>query len=112
MTQEQIRELREKTRCFVFSSVWYEGSPLIVPETQAFGIPCIVTDCNAATDNMREGENGFVVSANADEMADAIRKLADDQITQRMSIETDEGFDEAACSDSTYVRKLSEVYSG
>lgn len=112
VTQEQIRELREKTRCFVFSSVWYEGSPLIVPETQAFGIPCIVTDCNAATDNMREGENGFVVKADAEEMAAAIRKLAKDEDVRRMSIETYEGFDESACSDETYVRKLSEVYSG
>ena len=74
--------------------------------------PAIVTDCNAATDTMRDGENGFVVQADAEEMAAAIRKLAKDEDVRRMSIETYEGFDEGACSDETYVRKLSEVYSG
>ena len=39
-------------------------------------------------------------------------KLAKDEDVRRMSIETYEGFDESACSDETYVRKLSEVYSG
>ncbi len=105
-TQEEIQAWREKARCFVFSSVWYEGSPLIVPETQAFGVPCIVTDCNAATDTLRDGENGFVVRADADEMAAAIRKLADDELVRRMSEDTYRGFDEEGCSPENYVKKL------
>ena len=109
-TQEEIQQWREKARCFVFSSVWYEGSPLIVPETQAFGLPCIVTDCNAATDTMEDGKNGFVVRADAEEMAEAIRKLADDGLVKAMSEATYAGFDEAGCSTETYVKKLVKAY--
>ena len=109
-TQEQIQQWREKARCFVFSSVWYEGSPLIVPETQAFGLPCIVTDCNAATDTMQDGKNGFVVRADAADMAEAIRKLSDDRLVREMSVATYEGFDEEGCSTGTYVKKLVEAY--
>ena len=109
-TQEEIQQWREKARCFVFSSVWYEGSPLIVPETQAFGLPCIVTDCNAATDTMEDGKNGFVVRADAEEMAEAIRKLADDRLVKAMSEATYAGFDEAGCSTETYVKKLVKAY--
>ena len=109
-TQEEIQQWREKSRCFVFSSVWYEGSPLIVPETQAFGLPCIVTDCNAATDTMKDGKNGFVVRADAEEMAEAIRKLSDDTLVKEMSEATYEGFDEDGCSTETYVKKLVKAY--
>ena len=111
VTQEEIRQWGDQARCFVFSSVWYEGSPLIVPETQAFGIPCIVTDCNAATDTMQDGVNGFVVPADADAMAEAIRKMKDDDVVRRLSQATYDLFDEDGCSAETYVRKLTAAYS-
>ena len=111
-TTEEIRQWTEKTRCFVFSSVWFEASPLIVPEMQSFGIPCIVTDCSAATDTMRDGENGFVVPADASAMAEAIRKFADDSTVKELSIATYEGFNAEECSAETYIQNLTKVYEG
>jgi len=109
-TTEEIRAWTEKTRCFVFSSVWFEASPLIVPEMQGFGIPCIVTDCSAATDTMRDGENGFVVPTEAEAMAGAIRKMADDETVRNLSIATYEGFNAEECSAETYIKNLIKVY--
>ena len=111
-TTEEIRRWTEKTRCFVFSSVWFEASPLIVPEMQSFGIPCIVTDCSAATDTMRDGENGFVVPADASAMAEAIQKFADDSTVKELSIATYEGFNAEECSAETYIQNLTKVYEG
>lgn len=111
-TTEEIRQWTEKTRCFVFSSVWFEASPLIVPEMQSFGIPCIVTDCSAATDTMRDGENGFVVPVDAEKMAEAIRKMTDDETVKKLSVATYEGFNAEECSAETYIQNLTKVYEG
>lgn len=111
-TTEEIRQWTEKTRCFIFSSVWFEASPLIVPEMQSFGIPCIVTDCSAATDTMRDGENGFVVPVNAEKMAESVRQLADDATVKKLSVATYEGFNADECSAETYIKNLTKVYEG
>lgn len=109
-TQEEIRGWKEKARCFVFPSVWYEGSPLTVPEMQAFGIPCIVTDCSAAADTVEDGKNGFVVRAEVRELEQAIRWMADDPIVREMSQAAYDGFDEAGSSAENYVENLKKVY--
>ena len=111
-TGAEIRQWGEQARCFVFSSVWYEASPLIVPEMQAFGIPCIVTDCSAATDTMEDGKNGLIVPAAAPDMEAAIRKFGDDGVVKAFSEATYDGFDEDGCSAAVYVERLREVYEG
>lgn len=110
LTAEEMQEWKEQARCLVFPSVWFEGSPLTVPEMQAFGIPCIVTDCSAAKDTVLDGRNGFVVKADAEELAEAIRKLVDDRLAKEMSEAAYNGFDKEACSAEVYVKKLKEIY--
>ena len=51
-----------------------------------------------------------LVRADAEEMAGAIRKLADDRLVKAMSEATYAGFDEAGCSTETYVKKLVKAY--
>ena len=109
-TQEEIRRWKEKARCFVFPSVWYEGSPLTVPEMQAFGIPCIVTDCSAAADTVADGKNGFVVRADVRELEQAIRWMADDTLAKEMSQAAYDSFDVKDSSAERYVKNLMEVY--
>lgn len=109
-TAEQVQKWKNKARCYVFPSVWYEGSPLTVPEMQAFGVPCIVTDCSSAKDTVIDGKNGYVVKPDTEEMINAIRKFGDSGAVQAMSIEAFEGFDEEALSPEIYIRKLSELY--
>ena len=110
LSPEEVREWGDRARCFVFPSVWYEGSPLSVPEMQAFGVPCIVTDCSAAVDTMQDGKNGLVVRADAGEMEQAIRQFAEDEPVKEMSLAAYELFDEKSCSPETYVENLMRIY--
>ena len=110
LTPEEVRQWGDRARCFVFPSVWYEGSPLSVPEMQAFGVPCIVTDCSAAVDTMADGRNGLVVRADVREMEQAIRQFTEDAVVKEMSLAAFELFDEKDCSPETYVENLMKIY--
>lgn len=89
---------------------WYEGSPLTVPEVQAYGIPCIVTDCSAAVDNIVTEKNGLIVKADGKEMCSAIAKMANDEIVAKMSYNTFELFDEKSYSNDVYIKNLLQIY--
>ena len=109
-TADQVQAWKNKARCYIFSSVWYEGSPLTVPEMQAFGVPCIVTDCSSAKDTVSDGKNGFIVQPDVKEIVAAIQKFKDDQTVKEMSITAFESFDQGASSPEAYIKKLTEVY--
>lgn len=108
--KEQINEHLKKTRVLIFPTLWYEGSPLTVPEVQAHGIPCIVTDCSSAIDDIVQGENGEIVKANADEMAVAINRFKDDEYVKKLSRNTYQMFDEKRGSEKWYVDNLMKIY--
>lgn len=112
LSPEEVRQWGKNARCFVFPSVWYEGSPLSVPEMQAYGIPCIVTDCSAATDTVENGKNGFTVPADAEEMARAIRRLGNDETVKELSEATYRMFDGDSTSEEKYVQSLLEIFNG
>lgn len=105
-----MQDWKNKARSYIFSSVWYEGSPLTVPEMQAFGVPCIVTDCNSAKDTIVNGKNGFVVKPDADEIVNAIGRIKDNETVKELSEATFESFDKEAASPETYIKNLTEVY--
>lgn len=108
--KEQINERLKEIRTLIFPTLWYEGSPLTTPEVQAHGIPCIVTDCSSATDDIVQGENGEIVKANADDMAAAINRFKDDEYVKRLSRNTYQMFDENRGSEKWYVDNLMKIY--
>lgn len=55
----EIREYLTKARMFIFPSLWYEGAPLTPLEVMSYGIPCIVSNCSAATEYIKN-ENGEI----------------------------------------------------
>ena len=77
---------------------------------QAFGVPCIVTDCSAAVDTMADGKNGLVVRADVREMEQAIRQFTEDAVVKEMSQAAFDLFDEKDCSPETYVENLMKIY--
>lgn len=110
---KQKEEVIRKTRALVFTSVWYEGSPLTVPEVQAYGIPCIVTGCSAAVDDIQNGINGLIVSADAQDVAMAIDSLEDDDYLKKLSENTFDSFNVAKLSEQEYVSNLlTAIYIG
>ena len=109
--KEQIKEHLKKTRTLIFPTLWYEGSPLTVPEVQAHGIPCIVTDCSSAIDDIIQGENGEIVKVSADEMTAAINRFKDNEYVKRLSRNTYMMFDENRGSEKWYVDSLLKIYA-
>ncbi|MBS7210350.1 MAG: glycosyltransferase family 4 protein [Lachnospiraceae bacterium] len=111
-SKEQINEQLKQTRALVFPTLWYEGSPLTVPEVQAHGIPCIVTDCSSATDDIVQGENGEVVKADVGEIVAAINRFEDNEYAKKLSRNAYQMFDEKRGSEKWYVDNLMRIYKG
>lgn len=108
--KQQINERLKKTRVLIFPTLWYEGSPLTTPEVQAHGIPCIVTDCSSAVDDIVHGENGEIVKPNVTDMAEAIERFKDDDYVRRLSKNTYQMFNENRGSEKWYVDNLLKIY--
>jgi len=67
MNKAQIEQVLPRVKALIFPSLWYEVSPLTVPEMLSAGIPCIVSDCCAAKDNIVPEENGYLFQAGSSE---------------------------------------------
>ncbi len=101
LDKEHILEWLKKTRCLVFPSVLYEVSPLVPFEVNAYGIPVIASDCNAASDNA-----AFVY--HSQEELEALIRQVNSQDIRQLSEETYNNFDET--STRNYVDNLLNVY--
>lgn len=110
LNKKEIEEKLNNARALIFPSKWYEGSPLTVPEVQALGIPCIVTNCSSATDDIVNGLNGKIVSPTVDEIVRAIRIFEDAEYIEALSSNTFKMFDNNRCSKEYYVKNLMNLY--
>lgn len=109
-SKEQINEQLKEARALIFPTLWYEGSPLTVPEVQAYGIPCIITDCSSATDDVINGENGEIVKPNIKELIGAINRFENYNYVKKMSLNTLRTFDYNRISNEIYVNNLLKLY--
>lgn len=107
--KKHMEEYLRTTRALVFPTQWYEGSPLTVPEVQAHGVPCVVTDCSSAVDDIQNSVNGLIVHKDAESIAEGVTKLSDD-VVKKMSEETFRSYSETDRTDKTYVENLKRVY--
>jgi glycosyltransferase involved in cell wall biosynthesis len=73
--QNDVRPWFWAADAFVFPSC-YEAFPLVSIEAAAAGLPLIVSPLHGVEDVIRDGENGFVISRDAESVAAAIRHLA------------------------------------
>lgn len=62
---------------FVYPSR-YEAFSLVTLEAAAAGLPLVMTRINGAAELLRQGENGFLVRADAGDIADRLRLLLSD----------------------------------
>ena len=59
-SKQDILPYIKQARCLIFPSKCYEGAPLTTEECLNAGIPCIVSDVCAATDQIEDGVNGYI----------------------------------------------------
>lgn len=111
LNKEEINEQLKKSRALIFPTLWYEGSPLTVPEVQAHGIPCIITDCSSATDDIVPGKNGEIVKSSVEDMVEAINRFKDNEYVKKLSRTTYELFDEKRGSEKWYIDNLMKIYT-
>jgi UDP-glucose:(heptosyl)LPS alpha-1,3-glucosyltransferase len=62
----------------------YEAFPLVALEAAASGLPIIATPVNGIRELIRDGTNGFLVDAEAGEIAQRLRVLCDPALRQRL----------------------------
>lgn len=106
LSKEALQKWVDKARALLFTSLWYEGSPLTVPEVQAYGLPCIVTDCSSAIDNIQDHVNGILVNASVDAIVNAIDRMQSDAFIKELSENTYAMFDVSRYDKTVYIRKL------
>lgn len=74
-SRNDVFEYMKKARALIFPSRWYEAAPLTVPEALSIGLPCIVSDCCAARDYIKNEEDGFVFDS-YDELKELLKKYS------------------------------------
>ena len=71
----------KQAKAFVFTSLWYETFGLSVAEARSYGIPCIVPDACAASEQIIDGETGYIFkTGNLDSLKEAITKYENTDI--------------------------------
>lgn len=112
LNKEEIQKWIEKGRCLIFPSLWYEGAPLTPLEVMAYGIPCVVSNCNAACDYIENGKNGFVFDTDyLNELEDLIVKMQEVQFVYELSKNAFSFFEGGGYQEEKYVNKLLRVYN-
>jgi glycosyltransferase involved in cell wall biosynthesis len=101
----------KRCRALIFPSLWYEGSPLTIIEIKSYGIPCIVPDKCAASEEIIDEETGFIFeSGNVKSLKSAIVKMNNIDIT-KMSKEILRQFNPALYSMDTHISNLLNIYN-
>ena len=86
VTGKEKEKFIRKGKALVFPSLWYEGAPLTIVEMQSYGLPCIVPNMCAASEEVIDNETGFVFdSGNISSLKEAILKFekCDENIMQK-----------------------------
>ncbi len=85
-SEEEVRALMRAARALVFPSLWYEGQPLTVLEAKALGLPIVVADNCAGSDEVENGVTGlWFKSGDVDDLAQKLALLGDDARVRAMS---------------------------
>lgn len=76
ISNEKKNAYLQRTKAFVFPSVWYETFGLSVAEMLALGIPCIVGDKTAAAELIENRKNGLLFkTGNVESLKEAIIEM-------------------------------------
>jgi glycosyltransferase involved in cell wall biosynthesis len=110
LSGEEKRNVVSSAKCFVFPSLWYEGAPLTIVEMKSRGVPCVVPDSCAASEEIEDGISGCIFeSGRLDSLKTAILKIewADLQLMQNNIIKS---FDAPKYSLKSHADSLIAIY--
>ncbi|MBS5057226.1 glycosyltransferase family 4 protein [Bacteroides sp.] len=101
----------KQAKAFVFTSLWYETFGLSVAEARSYGIPCIVPDSCAASEQVIDGETGYLFkTGDLNSLKEALIKYenADIQVMQNNIINN---FIADNWSLTSHIKNLVQVYN-
>lgn len=112
LSKEQMVPYLKNTRAYIFSSIYYEASPLTPLEMMACGIPCIVSDKNSSAELIVPGVNGFLYDGySAETLENVIRKCSDSKLIEEMSNRIFHDFDSSKYSMKRHIEGLTTIYN-
>jgi glycosyltransferase involved in cell wall biosynthesis len=112
-TEEEVRALMRAARALVFPSLWYEGQPLTVLEAKALGLPIIVADNCAGSDEVENGVTGlWFKSGDVDDLARALIEMRDDARVTAMSRAAHRAYWASPRTLDRHVAGLEAIYDG
>jgi len=75
-THEETLGLIRRSQFLVFPSEWYEGSPMVLIEALALGVPIIASDIGGIPEIVKDGFNGLLFKpGNVDDLKLKIERM-------------------------------------
>ena len=100
-----------KAKALIFPSYWRETYGLAVAEARSYGIPCIVPDKCAASEQVVDGKTGYIFkTGDLASLKEAVLKYEHTDLKQ-MQKNLIESFHPEELSMETHVKKLIEIYN-
>lgn len=82
---EEVLGLLRGARALLMPSIWYEGSPRVIVEAFAAGVPVIASRIGALPEHVEHDVSGLLVTpGDADAWAEAAAQLEDDGVSGRL----------------------------
>ena len=111
--EDAVRRLMRGARTLVFPSLWYEGQPLTILEAKALGLPIIVADSCAGSDEVENGVTGlWFKSGDVEDLARALAELRDDARVTAMSHAAYQAYWAEPKTLDRHVEGLVSIYQG
>ncbi|EJP32570.1 glycosyltransferase, group 1 family protein [Selenomonas sp. FOBRC9] len=109
--REDLHAVLQNARCLVFPSAWYETQGLVVAEMAAYGIPAIVSNTSAASDYIKDGNNGLLFeSDNERALESCMNRMMNDSYVAQMGACAFESFQTMVPTNEEYMENILEVY--
>ena len=107
----EVAEYLQSARAIIIPSRWYEAAPLLILEAYSAALPSIVSDCCAATELIRNNENGLTFKANnIDDLKEKVVLSLDNFFLKNIQNTIKREFKPEQYSISTHVSELLKVY--
>lgn len=108
---EKKERCMKSAKALVFPSFWAETYGLVIAEAKSYGIPCIVPNKCAASEQIEDGQNGYIFeTGNLNSLKSAIKKYETTDI-KMMQQKLISSFDREALSMNTHIVKLIDIYN-